>query len=271
MSTVIRTFSFLAGLLFGSFLNVCIYRIPRDLSVVLPRSFCPECGAQLSSVENVPVLSYLLLRARCRHCAQPIGLRYPIVELITAVAFLLAVIQYGLTPLALKWILFEMLLIVLFWTDLEERILPDELTLGGTLLGLCFSLFLMVPGILGLLILPNAPFRWQSFLNAVLGAIVLAVPIWLIGATYGRVRKREALGLGDVKLLVMLGVFLGPENGLIAVCAATLLGAFIGILLVAWKRREALSYPLPLGSFLCLAAACIPFLSAKLTIPLGVP
>jgi len=271
MSLTILIFSFVAGLLFGSFLNVCIYRIPRDLSVVVPRSFCPECGAQLSPIENIPLLSYLILGTRCRHCAQPIGLRYPIVELITAVAFLLAVRRYGLTPMALKWILFEMILIVLFWTDLEERILPDELTLGGTVLGLLLSLFLAVPGIFGLLILPAAPSRWQSLLNAALGAAVLALPIWLIGAIYGRIRKREALGFGDVKLLLMLGVFLGPENGLLAVFAATLVGAFFGLILVAWKRREGLSYPLPLGSFLCIAGACIPFLSAKLTRPLGVP
>jgi leader peptidase (prepilin peptidase) / N-methyltransferase len=271
MPLAVLIFSFVAGLLFGSFLNVCIYRIPRDLSVVVPRSFCPECGAQLSSAENIPLLSYLMLRARCRHCAQPIGLRYPAVELLTAFAFLLTVLHYGLTPMALKWILFEMLLIVLFWTDLEERILPDELTLGGTLLGLLLSVFLTVPGIFGLLILPDAPFRWQSLLNATLGAIFLALPIWLIGTVYGRIRKREALGFGDVKLLLMLGVFLGPEKGLLAVFAATLVGALIGVVLLIWKRGEALSYPLPLGSFLCLAAACIPFLSGRLATPLDVP
>ncbi|MBV9763603.1 MAG: prepilin peptidase, partial [Acidobacteriaceae bacterium] len=129
----------IVGLVTGSFLNVCIYRIPRDVSIVFPRSFCVECGKQISWYDNVPLLSYALLHGRCRFCRKPIELRYPIVELMTAVVFIAIAIRYGWSVAALKWAVFEATLIVLFWTDLEERILPDELTLGGFAAGLIFA------------------------------------------------------------------------------------------------------------------------------------
>ncbi len=141
------------GLLFGSFLNVCIYRIARDLSVVAPRSFCPECGVSIAWYDNIPVLSYAILRGRCRHCAKAIGLRYPAVELMTAALFAAIAIRYGWNLAAFKWMIFEAVMVVLFWTDLEERILPDELTIGGAILGLLFAVFVTVPGIFGELLL----------------------------------------------------------------------------------------------------------------------
>ncbi len=259
MPSLLLFFIFLFGLVFGSFLNVCIYRIPRDLSVVAPRSFCPECGKQLSWTENVPVLSYLILKGRCRRCLQPIGLRYPLVETTTGLLFLLTAARYGLTLSALKWVIFEMLLTVLFWTDLEERILPDEFTVGGTLSGLIFAALVVVPGSLASVILPESGWRWQSLLNAVLGSVLLSVPIWLFGAVYGRFRKREALGFGDVKLLMLLGAFLGPQGGVRALIIGTVAGALVGIGLLIRMRKKALSYGLPFGSFLCFAAALAPF------------
>lgn len=261
MTAYLSVCSFLAGLLFGSFLNVCIYRIPRDLSVVAPRSFCPECGRQLRWTENIPLLSFLVLRGRCRSCLQPIPLHYPLVELLCGLAFFFCFTRYGLSLVSLKWIVFEMLLIGLFWTDLEERILPDELTLGGSLLGLLFAFFIPVPGTLGELLVPSLGWLGFSVLNALLGAFLLSVPIWLIATLWGRLRKREALGFGDVKLLVMLGLFLGPDKGLLALLAASVAGAVLGIALLVWKRKEAVTYELPLGSFLCAAACSIPFFS----------
>jgi leader peptidase (prepilin peptidase) / N-methyltransferase len=270
-SWLLLLFIFLFGLIFGSFLNVCIYRIPRDLSVVSPRSFCPECGSRLPWTQNVPLLSYLLLRGRCRNCSQPIGFRYPLVELTTGLLFLSIAIRYALTLLAIKWLLFDMILVVLFWTDLEERILPDELTLGGSFIAVLFSLFVVVPGSLGALLLPEANWRMQSLLNAAIGAALLALPVWGIGAAYGRLRKREALGWGDVKLLAMLGLFLGPKDGLAALLLGSVSGAVVGLGLLIWMKKTTRSYELPFGSFLCAGAALIPFLSASTHRLLGVP
>ncbi|MFL6354582.1 MAG: prepilin peptidase [Bryobacteraceae bacterium] len=248
------------GLLFGSFLNVCIYRVPRDLSVVAPRSFCPECGERIRWHDNVPLVSYAVLRGRCRACGKRIGLRYPIVELSTAILFAAIAIRYGWTVLALKWALFEAILVTLFWTDIEERILPDELTLGGAIAGLILAFFIRVPGDLGALFLPGSKMVWQSLFNAGVGATILAVPIWLLGFVYARVRKREGLGLGDVKLLVLLGVFLGLENGLSALLIGVVSGSAIGITYIWLTRKKASTYELPFGSFLCAGAALIPLI-----------
>ncbi|MGI9073222.1 MAG: prepilin peptidase [Bryobacteraceae bacterium] len=246
------------GLMFGSFLNVCIYRIPRDLSVVAPRSFCPECGERIAWHDNVPLLSYAVLRGHCRACGKRIGSRYPIVELSTAILFTAVAIRYGWTVSALKWALFEAVVITLFWTDIEERILPDELTLGGALIGLMLALLVRVPGELAGLFLPGPKMVWQSLFNAGVGATVLAGPIWMLGFIYARVRGREGLGLGDVKLLVLLGVFLGLENGLLALLIGVLSGSVIGIAYIWLTRKKASTYELPFGSFLCAGAALVP-------------
>jgi leader peptidase (prepilin peptidase)/N-methyltransferase len=246
------------GLMFGSFLNVCIYRIPRDLSVVAPRSFCPECGQGINWYDNVPILSYCMLRGRCRACGKGIGLRYPIVELSTAILFAAVVIRYGWTAVALKWALFEAIIVTLFWTDIEERILPDELTLGGSVAGLAVALFVRVPGQLGELFLPGSKLVWQSLFNAGVAAMVLAGPIWLLGVIYARLRGREGLGLGDVKLLVLIGVFLGLENGLLALLIGVLSGSVIGIAYIWLAAKKASTYELPFGSFLCAGAAIVP-------------
>ena len=250
------------GLLFGSFLNVCIYRIPRDLSVVAPRSFCPECGRQLAWYDNIPLLSYAALGGRSRCCRKPIGIRYLLVELCTAAAFVAAALRYGSTLAALKWMIFEAILIVLFWTDLEERILPDELTIGGTALGLILTAFVAVPGFFGELFVPASHLVWRSLVNAGLGAILLAGPAWLLAIAYERIRKREGLGLGDVKLLLLLGVFLGFEEGVTALLIGAVSGSVIGIVYILVSRKAAATYELPFGSFLCAGAALIPFLDS---------
>lgn len=258
------------GLLIGSFLNVCIYRLPRDLSVVSPRSFCPECGASVAWYQNVPVLSFLLLRGRCRNCSKSIGLRYLLVEILTAVLFWVIAQRYGSTWATVKWSIFEALLVLLFWTDFEERILPDEATLGGSFLGVLFAAIVTVPGIFGALALPALSWRWQSVLNACAGGLILALPIWLIGALYGWIRKKEALGLGDVKLLALIGTFLGPENGFEAVLIGTVAGSIISVAFLLWTKKHAGSYELPFGSFLCAGAALIPLLPAVSSLTLAV-
>ena len=260
MTLFLLALTFLFGLLFGSFLNVCIYRIPRDLSIVSPRSFCPACERQLTWAQNIPVFSFLLLRARCRYCSQSISFRYPVVELLAALLCTLLAAFYGFTPATAKWICLELTLIVLFFTDWEERILPDELVLFGALAALVSCFFIRLPGAFGGLLLPQSGHRAQSLLNAVLGAALLALPIWLLGAAWSRLRKREALGFGDVKLLAMLGLFLGPEHGLLALSIGTIGGALYGVVSLLITKKEAASYELPFGSFLCLGAALIPFI-----------
>lgn len=251
----------LAGLLIGSFLNVCIYRIPRDLSIVKPRSFCPECGIEIAWYDNIPLLSYFVLRGRCRGCAQKIPLSYPLVEVTTALLFTAVAFEYGWTPAALKWCIFEALLVALFWIDLEERILPDELTLGGIATGLIFAAVVAVPSAAGDLLRPAAKPVLKSLLSVAVAAIVLVAPIWALAKVYALVRKREGLGGGDVKLLLLISVFLGLERGLFAMLVGALGGTIIGGTYMLATRRNPATYELPFGTFLCGGAALAPLLT----------
>jgi len=203
----------LFGLLIGSFLNVCIYRWPRDLSVVRPRSHCPSCGKTIVWYDNVPVLSFLLLRGRCRYCKARIPLRYPIVELMTAALFFYFVYTLGPSVAALKMCVLAALLVGLIFSDLEERILPDEFTLGGMALGFIFALFVPVPDNIGqsLLFLMGADVsgRAASVAEAAFGAALPSFFLWLGGVLYFKFRHRDGLGFGDVKLIAMVGSFMG--------------------------------------------------------------
>jgi leader peptidase (prepilin peptidase)/N-methyltransferase len=252
----------LFGLLIGSFLNVCIYRIIRDLSVVTPRSFCPECGESIAWFDNIPVVSYVRLRGKCRHCGKRISMRYPVVELLTAIVFALLGARYGLHLTSLKWCVFEAILIVLFFTDLEERILPDELTIGGTAVGLIFAAFVHVTGAFSELLLSGKRPLVQSLFEAVLGALVLSLPIWWLALFWARLRKREVLGMGDVKLLPMIGAFLGLEHGITALLIGSVSGVVLGGGYILLTRQKAGSYELPLGTFFCLGAGILPLLNS---------
>lgn len=251
----------LFGLLIGSFLNVCIYRIIRDMSVVTPRSFCPECGESIAWFDNIPVLSYVLLRGKCRHCSKPIGLRYPAVEILTAIIFAFVGARYGYHLSSLKWCVFEAILIALCFTDLEERILPDELTIGGTAAGIIFATFVHVSGAFSELILSNKRPIVQSLFEAVLGALLLTLPIWWLAMFWARLRKREVLGMGDVKLLPLIGAFLGLEHGIFALLIGSVSGVVLGGGYIHVTRQKAGSYELPLGTFFCLGAGILPLLS----------
>jgi leader peptidase (prepilin peptidase)/N-methyltransferase len=247
--------AFFAGLLIGSFLNVCIYRLPRDLSVVRPRSFCPSCERTIAWYDNVPVLSFVLLRGRCRHCREPIPLRYPIVELATAVVFSWAVYDFGLTLAALKVCIFAAILITLIPADLEERILPDEFTLGGVAAGLALAWFVPLSPVLSLMFASNiGDPRVLSVIEAAIGAGVSAGALWLVAKVYEVVRKREGMGFGDIKMVAMIGAFLGLQGALLTLVAGSLVGGVGGLIYIALTGKSASSYQLPFGSFLGLSA-----------------
>ena len=248
----------LLGLLIGSFLNVCVFRLPRDLSVVRPRSFCPGCEKTIAWYDNIPVLSYILLRGRCRKCGERIPLRYPLVELATAAAFAVCVAAFGPSLQALKYSLFSAILITLIASDLEERILPDEFTLGGTLAGLVLAAFVPLGFEFAHLLLPQSlgP-RWLSVGEAILGAVLSSASIWLVGAIFQKLRHREGLGLGDVKMIAMIGAFLGLKAALLTLIAASLFGAMAGLVYIFVTGKDASTYELPFGSFLGLAGLVV--------------
>lgn len=251
--------AFLAGLLIGSFLNVCVFRLPRDLSVAKPaRSFCPFCEHTIAWYDNIPVLSFLLLRAKCRHCGAGIPWRYPIVELTTGVAFAFCVAVFGVTPPAIKYIAFSAIIITLIASDFEERILPDEFTLGGAVLGFIVAWFVPLRGELALFVLPYAwgP-HWVSLGESVIGATVSSGSIWFAGWLYEKVRHREGLGFGDVKMIFMIGAFLGLPAALLTLIAASLVGAVGGLAYIYFAGKDASTYELPFGSFLGFAALAI--------------
>ncbi len=258
----------LFGLIIGSFLNVVIHRWPRGRSVVKPRSHCVRCRKTIPWYDNVPVLSYLILRGRCRYCGCRISLRYPLVELIGGLVFFYFVRTLGPTLPAYKMCALAALLIALVFTDLEKRLLPDQLTLGGILIGLAFAPFAPAPDDTA-----NALF-WLAGVNlagpaaalahAAAAAIVPAGFLWAGGWIYGKVRHREGLGLGDVKLVAMIGVFLGLEATLLILLIGSLAGSVISVLYIWATKRDAASYQLPFGSFLSAAALAVALAGPRL-------
>ena len=250
----------LAGLLIGSFLNVCIYRLPRDLSVVAPRSFCPECEAQIAWFDNIPLLSYLLLRARCRQCGNPIPLRYPLVELLTAVAFFCAVWTLGLTAIAFKFCVFGAILIALVFSDLEERILPDEFTLGGTVVGILFAVVVPMPfSIMHLLLFSVHNQTVLSVAESAFAAAFCVGTLWFVGFLFKMIRHKDGLGLGDVKMVAMIGAFLGLQGAVLTLIVGALLGAVVGLCYIWFTGKDASTYELPFGTFLGAAALGVGF------------
>lgn len=242
---------FLFGLLFGSFLNVCIYRMPREISVVSPRSACPACEAPIATYDNIPVLSWLVLGGKCRKCKAPISPRYAAVELLTGVLFAVSFLYTSenaatlaqhcklpdvLNPflLAAKLCVLSFLLLGLIFTDAETKLLPDLLTKPGICLGLAFSL-----------IVPLCDFSYDrfpmidswrilSFINSIAGAVLGSAFIWGIALLYEAVRGVEGMGRGDVKLMALIGAFLGVKLTLLVLLLGSLIGSFFGLFLILW-------------------------------------
>jgi leader peptidase (prepilin peptidase)/N-methyltransferase len=226
----------LLGLAVGSFLNVCIHRVPSRASVVSPGSHCPSCGHPLGWPDNIPVVSYALLRARCRACRAPISPRYPIVELTTMSVFVLHYVLLGADPLLVPRLVLACALIVLFAIDLEHHLLPDAITLPGIAVGFVFSL-----------VFPPGP------VASLLGILLGGGSLWLLGEAYYRYSGQEGMGGGDVKMLAMIGAFLGWKQVLVTLVLSSVAGSLAGLIVIA-SRRGGLKYALPYGTFLSLAA-----------------
>jgi leader peptidase (prepilin peptidase)/N-methyltransferase len=244
---VIASAIFLFGLAFGSFLNVCIYRLPRGLSVVTPRSACPECKQPIAFYDNLPVLSWLMLGGRCRHCKGKISPRYWLIEVLTGLMFLACYWYFGLTLATLKYCIFSFLVLGLIFTDAETKLLPDKMTLSGIALGLIFSLLVPVNDLASQFLsgMGSLPFsgevtaRLLSFVDSLLGAALGASFIYGAGAIYLRWRGAEGMGFGDVKLMAMVGAFLGMKLTVFTIFSASLAGSLFGLTTVAvvWVKR----------------------------------
>jgi leader peptidase (prepilin peptidase)/N-methyltransferase len=240
---------FALGLCFGSFLNVCIYRLPRGKSVVTPRSACPHCGDPIPLYHNLPVLSWLILRGKCRACKQPISPRYLVIEVLTGLLFLGCYGHFGLTLAMLKCVVLGYLLLGLVFTDAETKLLPDTMTLPGLALGILFSLLVPVndlasrimPGMISPVMRMSSEISWRlwSLADSLLGAAVGASFLYGVAAIYLRARGVEGMGFGDVKLMALIGSFLGTKLTVLTIFAASLSGSLFGVstVLAVWMKR----------------------------------
>ena len=247
MDPVLAGGMFALGLVFGSFLNVCIYRMPLGLSVVRPGSACPHCGKAIRFYDNVPVLSWVFLGGKCRACKAKITPRYAVVELITGGLFLLCYWHLGLTLAGLKCAVLAFLLLGLIFTDAETHLLPDKLTLTGLAAGVIFSslvpvndlLSMALPGVFQLPVSSEVSWRLFSLMDSLLGAAIGASFLYGTGAIYLRWRGVEGMGFGDVKLMAMMGSFLGLRLTILTIFAASIAGSFFGLgtVFVVWVKR----------------------------------
>lgn len=230
-------FFFLLGLLFGSFANVVILRLPKGESIVTPRSHCPQCKSLIAWYDNLPVLSWLLLRGRCRNCKTWISARYPLVELITGFLFAAVFWKYGYSWSTLEYIIFVWALVIVSFIDIDHMILPDVFTLSGIVIGLA-----------GAALNPERDFI-SSFAGVIFGGGIL----WSVAVLYYALRKEEGMGGGDIKLLAWMGAILGWQAIPFIILVSSVLGSIIGLGL-AWRSRAGLKSVIPFGPYLALAA-----------------
>jgi leader peptidase (prepilin peptidase) / N-methyltransferase len=243
LQALLGIYAAVLGLIVGSYLNVVIYRLPRGLSTVLPRSRCPECGAAIRAFDNVPVLSFLLLGGRCRACRQRISWRYPLIEAATAALFVACFLRFGVSFAAPAAALFSSLMLALAIIDIDHMILPDVLTYPGIAAGI------LLQPLLPWARLWDGP--WGAMAGAAAGAALGAGVLLAVWLAWYLVRHEEGMGLGDVKMLAVIGAFLGWKGVLVALFFAALSGATVGLALMAWGSLGARS-KLPFGSFLAL-------------------
>ncbi len=253
--------SFILGAIVGSFLNVCIYRLPRDKSIVRPGSSCPGCGAPIRFYDNIPLISYLILRGRCRRCGQSISIRYAAVELLTALLFAALFAIFGLSLELAIALVFTSLLIVISFIDLEFQIIPDALSLGGLLLGVLLSFARTTP-LFGQDLSISFGTR-LAFVHSLLGVLLGGGILYAVAKLYEVIRKAEGMGGGDIKLLAMIGAFCGVTGVIFSLVCGSIIGVLIGIPLMLVKRQGT-KYAVPFGPFLSLGALLYVFAGNRL-------
>jgi leader peptidase (prepilin peptidase) / N-methyltransferase len=297
--TVVIVFFFLFGIVIGSFLNVCITRIPEEVSIVSPGSRCPRCLTPIKPYDNVPVFAWIWLRGKCRNCGLPISPMYPLVEFVTGLLFVACYWEFGISQAAVKCLFFICLIIILSVTDLRVRLLPDVITWPGFAAGVLFSAVVppndaLAGGLSFHLFHWLPPERFLGVIEALLGAAFGSLLLWGAATLYKLVRGREGMGMGDVKMMLMVGAFMGIRNAFLTILLGTLLGSVLGVAVIvimyaggagrrlaerASRRRLgsvsqirwliASKYHLPLGTFLGIAALIVLFAFPSSSIDLG--
>lgn len=230
-------FIFWIGMCIGSFLNVCIYRIPAQKSIVYPGSSCPSCGTSIRFYDNIPVLSYLIIKGRCRHCGSSIAIRYPLVELMGGLFALCLALKFGLTLSALVYFIFAAALLVITFIDIDYQIIPNEISLPGIPIGFIFSFF--IPTL--------------TPVESLIGILVGGGSLWAVASIYLLLTKREGMGFGDVKLLAMMGAFLGWKGVLVTIFTGSAIGTAAGLIAMI-KSRKDMKMAIPFGPFLSIGA-----------------
>lgn len=243
---ILDLFAVAVGLVIGSFLNVCIWRLPRDLSIVTPRSFCPSCEGPIPWYENIPVLSYLLLKGKCRACGAPISLRYPLVEIGTAGLSWFVWRKYGASAGYPLYFAFAASLLMVSAIDLEHRIIPDVVSIPGAIIGVLYA------GLSHLLHSDYLP-SYLTLPDSLIGVLVGGGSLYLVAFLYGAATGREGLGGGDIKLMAMVGAFLGWRGALFAIFVGSLFGSVVGVAVMIVKKADG-TLPIPFGPFLSGAA-----------------
>jgi len=238
---------FMFGMCIGSFLNVCIHRLPSSMSIINPsRSFCPQCNSAIQFYDNIPVLSYLWLKGRCRNCKASISLRYPLVELMAGILAIAILFMFGLTLEGVVYFVFISSLLVITFIDIDHKIIPDIITLPGIPIGLSASI-----------VLPDMTFK-----SSLLGLLVGGGSLLLVAWTYSLITQKEGMGGGDIKLLGMIGTFIGWKGVIFTIFAASLTGTFVGIIVMLLKGKN-LKFAIPFGPFLSIGAMSYIFFGDK--------
>jgi leader peptidase (prepilin peptidase)/N-methyltransferase len=249
-STLSIVFALAFGLALGSFLNVCIYRLPLKKSIVRPPSSCPQCGARIRFYDNLPVISYIVLLGRCRNCRAPISPRYPLVEIITGFLSVALFIRFGLSPTYIFIFFFSAALIAIAFIDLQHKIIPDVISVPGILIGLAFSFF---------------PSAGISPLDALIGAVGGGGFLFLVGTVFEKLTGREGMGGGDVKLLALIGAWMGWKALPFIILISSLTGAVIGGVSLVISRQGVRSR-IPFGPFLALGALVFLFFGDEIAL-----
>lgn len=255
---MVLLFIVLIGLAIGSFLNVCISRIPLEESVIKPRSRCPQCKKPIGSLDNIPILSWVLLGGRCRNCKKKISMRYPFIEALTALVGALLYLKFDLGIEWVVYFLFCAALIALAFIDADHRILPDVITLNGLWIGIAISFFLWIPGPLIARLLQEIGVsspgpRLVSIVSSLIGAAIGGGLLWGVREAYFRIRGVEGMGFGDVKMMAMVGAFIGTALTLFTILVGSVLGSVIGVVVMRFAGKDR-NYELPFGTFLSLGA-----------------